>query len=107
MKTVYAITYYANKHRLHAVSGKNGKNRAVGFTFNAHPESFGDLIATWEPNEHVWKLLFKQIEEKSSLQQQQYDNNILQLYQGINMTYLIAYQEHLIIAKYPQTYLLF
>ncbi|CAF1118839.1 unnamed protein product [Adineta steineri] len=51
MKTVYAITYDANKHRLYAVSGKSGKNRAVGFTFDAHPESFGDLIATWEPNE--------------------------------------------------------
>ncbi|CAF0903830.1 unnamed protein product [Adineta steineri] len=51
MKTVYAITYDANKHRLYAVSGRNKKNRAVGFTFDAHPESFGDLIATWEPNE--------------------------------------------------------
>ena len=37
--------------RLYAVSGKNGKRRAVGFTFSAHPESFGDLIATWEPKD--------------------------------------------------------
>ncbi|CAF3790839.1 unnamed protein product [Adineta steineri] len=40
MKTVYTFTYYANKHRLYAVNGKSGKNRAVGFTFDAHPESF-------------------------------------------------------------------
>jgi len=51
MKTVYAIGYDANKHRLYAVSGKNGKKPALGFTFSAHPESFGELIATWEPNE--------------------------------------------------------
>ncbi|UJR10899.1 hypothetical protein I4U23_015087 [Adineta vaga] len=51
MKTVYAITYDANKHRLYAVSGKTDKHRALGFTFSAHPESFGELIATWEPNE--------------------------------------------------------
>ncbi|CAF1489357.1 unnamed protein product [Adineta ricciae] len=51
MKTVYAITYDAHKHRLYAVSGKDGKHRAVGFTFSAHPESFGDLIATWEPKD--------------------------------------------------------
>jgi hypothetical protein len=37
--------------RLYAVSGKNGKTRALGFTFSAHPESFGQLIATWEPND--------------------------------------------------------
>lgn len=51
MKTVYAITYDANKHRLYAVSGRNGKNRALGFTFSVHPETFGQLIATWEPND--------------------------------------------------------
>jgi hypothetical protein len=37
--------------RLYAVSGKNGKTPALGFTFNVHPESFGELIAYWEPNE--------------------------------------------------------
>jgi hypothetical protein len=37
--------------RLYAVSGQNGKNRALGFTFSVHPESFGQLIATWEPND--------------------------------------------------------
>jgi len=51
MKTVYAISYDANKHRLYAVSGKNGKTPALGFTFNIHPESFGELIAYWQPNE--------------------------------------------------------
>jgi peptidylamidoglycolate lyase len=51
MKTVYAIHYDANKHRLYAVSGKSGKNRAHGFTFSVDPESFGQLIATWEPND--------------------------------------------------------
>ncbi|CAF1205550.1 unnamed protein product [Adineta steineri] len=81
MKTVYAFTYDANK-----LSGKSGKNRAVGFTFDAHPESFGDLIAAWESNEFnekiLWsclELLFKQIEENFPSQQQQYDNNILQV----------------------------
>ncbi|CAF4960404.1 unnamed protein product [Rotaria sp. Silwood1] len=34
MRTVYAIHYDSNKHRLYAVS-----------------ESFGQLIATWEPND--------------------------------------------------------
>jgi len=51
MRTVYAIGYDANKHRLYAVSEKNGKQRALGFTFSAHPETFGQLIATWEPDE--------------------------------------------------------
>jgi len=51
MKTVYAIGYDANKHRLYAVSGKHGKTRALGFTFSVRPESFGQLIATWEPND--------------------------------------------------------
>ncbi|CAF3928459.1 unnamed protein product [Adineta steineri] len=51
MKTVYAFTYYANKHCLYAVSGKNEKNRAVDFTFDDHSESFGHLIATSESNE--------------------------------------------------------
>ncbi|CAF0821476.1 unnamed protein product [Rotaria sordida] len=51
MKTVYAIDYDPNKHRLYAVSGRNGKNRALGFTFSVHPESFGQLIATWEPHD--------------------------------------------------------
>jgi len=30
---------------------KNGQHRALGFTFSVYPESFGQLIATWEPNE--------------------------------------------------------
>jgi DNA-binding beta-propeller fold protein YncE len=51
MKTVYAIGYDANKHRLYAVSGKSGKTPALGFTFSIHPELFGQLIATWEPND--------------------------------------------------------
>ncbi|CAF5104957.1 unnamed protein product, partial [Rotaria sp. Silwood1] len=51
MRTVYAIHYDSNKHRLYAVSGKNEKNRALGFTYSVHPESFGQLIATWEPND--------------------------------------------------------
>jgi hypothetical protein len=51
MKSVYAIHYDANKHRLYAVTGKNGKHRALGLTFSVHPESFGELIATWEPND--------------------------------------------------------
>jgi len=51
MKTVYAISYDPNKHRLYAVSGRHGKDRALGFTFSAHPTSFGQLIGTWEPND--------------------------------------------------------
>jgi len=30
---------------------KMEKKPALGFTFSVHPESFGELIATWEPNE--------------------------------------------------------
>ncbi len=41
--------------RLYAVSGKSGKNRAHGFTFSVDPESFGQLIATWEPNDVCFK----------------------------------------------------
>lgn len=37
--------------RLYAVSGQSGKYPALGFTFNAHPDSFGQLIALWEPND--------------------------------------------------------
>lgn len=37
--------------RLYAVSGKSGEYPALGFTFSAHPESFGQLIALWEPND--------------------------------------------------------
>lgn len=37
--------------RLYAVSGQSGKYPALGFTFNAHPNSFGQLIALWEPND--------------------------------------------------------
>ncbi|CAF1458070.1 unnamed protein product [Adineta steineri] len=55
--------------------------------------------------DRVWKLPLKQIEEKPS-SQQQHDNKLLQLYRAMNTKHLIAYQEHLIIAKYPQTYLL-
>lgn len=51
MKTVYAIQYDGNKHRLYAVSGRNGKNRPLGFTFSTDPESFGELVGTWEPND--------------------------------------------------------
>jgi len=51
MKTVYAISYDANKHRLYAVSGKNGYKQALGYTFSAHPKSFGELIANWKPND--------------------------------------------------------
>lgn len=38
--------------RLYAVSGGSGNDRAMGFTFDARPESFGQLISTWKPN-HV------------------------------------------------------
>lgn len=51
MKTVYAIAYDANQHRLYAVSGKSGKTRPLGFTFSVYPDSFGELIATWQPND--------------------------------------------------------
>lgn len=51
MKTVYAIAYDSNKHRLYAVTGKNGKSRAIGLTFSVHPETFGELVATWEPKD--------------------------------------------------------
>ena len=37
--------------RLYAVSGKSGKHPALGFTFSVHPDSFGELIALWEPND--------------------------------------------------------
>jgi len=53
------------------------------------------------------KLILKQIDEKSLSQQKDLDNKLLQLYQLMNMKYLINYQEHLIIAKYPLNYVLF
>ncbi|CAF1295814.1 unnamed protein product, partial [Rotaria magnacalcarata] len=37
--------------RLYAVSGRLRQSRAMGFTFSVHPESFGQLITTWEPND--------------------------------------------------------
>ncbi|CAM4924423.1 unnamed protein product [Rotaria socialis] len=51
MRTVYAIHYDPIKHRLYAVSGRLRQSRAMGFTFSVHPESFGQLITTWEPND--------------------------------------------------------
>jgi len=50
IKTIYAITYDPIKYRLYAVSGGSGNDRAMGFTFDARPESFGQLISTWKPN---------------------------------------------------------
>ncbi|CAF3801202.1 unnamed protein product [Adineta steineri] len=75
----------------------DGKLSNLHYKYNLMKKSYG----------RVWKILLKQIEEKSSSQQQEYDNKLLQLYQAMNMKYLIAYQERLIIAKYPSTYLLF
>ena len=73
MTTVYALTVDANKRsflfllkerqlskkvcldwnldRLYAVSGGSGKGRPLGFTFSIHPQSFGQLISTWKPND--------------------------------------------------------
>jgi hypothetical protein len=31
--------------------GEMEKNRTLGFTYSVYPESFGELIATWEPND--------------------------------------------------------
>ncbi|CAF4672915.1 unnamed protein product [Rotaria sp. Silwood1] len=75
----------------------DGKLTNFLYKYNLIKKSYG----------RVWKLLLKQIEEKSSLQQQEYDNKLLQLYQTMNMKYLVTYQERLIIAKYPPTYVLF
>ncbi|CAF0991608.1 unnamed protein product [Rotaria sordida] len=55
----------------------------------------------------VWKLLVKQIEEKSSLQQPEYNHKLLQRHQIINTKYLINYQQRLIIGKYRRVYVLF
>ncbi|CAF4618113.1 unnamed protein product [Rotaria socialis] len=43
--------YLGNYYRLYAVSGRLRQSRAMGFTFSVHPESFGQLITTWEPND--------------------------------------------------------
>ncbi|CAF0738206.1 unnamed protein product [Rotaria sordida] len=51
----------------------------------------------------VWKLLVKQIEEKSSLQQPEYNHKLLQRHQIINTKYLINYQQRLIIGKYRRS----
>ncbi|CAF4897984.1 unnamed protein product [Rotaria socialis] len=51
MRTVYAIHYDPIKHRLYAVSGRLRQSYAMGFTFSVHPESFGQLITTCEPND--------------------------------------------------------
>ncbi|CAM4820051.1 unnamed protein product, partial [Rotaria magnacalcarata] len=36
---------------LYAVSGRLRQSRAMGFTFSVHPESFDQLITTWESND--------------------------------------------------------
>ncbi|CAF3908881.1 unnamed protein product [Rotaria sordida] len=54
-------------------------------------------------NHSVWKLLVKQIEEKSSLQQPEYNHKLLQRHQIINTKYLINYQQRLIIGKYRRS----
>ncbi|CAM4987674.1 unnamed protein product [Rotaria socialis] len=51
MRTVYAMYYDPIKHRLYAVSGRLRQSYAMGFTFSVHPESFGQLITTCEPND--------------------------------------------------------
>ncbi|CAM4766120.1 unnamed protein product [Rotaria magnacalcarata] len=51
MRTVYAIHYDPIKHRLYAVSGRLRQSYAMGFTLSVHPESFGQIITTWEPND--------------------------------------------------------
>ncbi|CAF3313589.1 unnamed protein product [Rotaria socialis] len=51
MRTVYAIHYDPIIYRLYAVSGRLGQSHAMGFTFSVHPESFGQSITTWEPND--------------------------------------------------------
>ncbi|CAF1250085.1 unnamed protein product [Rotaria magnacalcarata] len=75
----------------------DGKLTNFLYKYNLAKKSYG----------RVWKLLLKQIEEKSASQHQEYDNKLLQLYQTMNMKYLITYQERLLIAKYPQAYVLF
>ena len=45
------VSSFSRSDRLYAVSGGSGNDRAMGFTFDARPESFGQLIATWKPNE--------------------------------------------------------
>lgn len=52
MKSVYAIAYDANKHRLFAVSGGSQGAKALGFTFSAESQSFGELLATWKPHDN-------------------------------------------------------
>ncbi|CAF1324405.1 unnamed protein product [Didymodactylos carnosus] len=47
------------------------------------------------------KILFKQLEEKST---NELDTKLLQLYQMLDIQYLVQYQERLMLSKYPTTY---
>ncbi|CAF4045148.1 unnamed protein product [Rotaria magnacalcarata] len=46
-----SVFFTLNEDCLYAVSGRLRQSRAMGFTFSVHPESFDQLITTWESND--------------------------------------------------------
>ena len=53
MKTVYSIEYDPINEVLHAATGENHGNDAIGLTFNANEKEFGTFLQKWNGETHV------------------------------------------------------